>query len=76
KRRERERSGKRGDAKARGGAGSERGRHFAAALERISRFEITHQRPDCAITSVMIGKRVAPVTVETVLDLPFGTLLR
>ncbi|MGO7208595.1 polyhydroxyalkanoate depolymerase, partial [Rhizobium ruizarguesonis] len=57
------------------GSGSEMGRHFAAALEMISRFEITHQRPDFAIDSVMIGKRVVPVTVETVLDMPFGTLL-
>ncbi|MBY5458434.1 polyhydroxyalkanoate depolymerase [Rhizobium leguminosarum] len=52
------------------------GRHFAAALEMISRFEITHERPDFAITSAMIGNRMAPVTVETVLDMPFGTLLR
>ncbi|NKL34718.1 polyhydroxyalkanoate depolymerase [Rhizobium sophorae] len=58
------------------GSGSEMGRHFAAALEMISRFEITHQRPDFAIDSVMIGNRVVPVTVETLLDMPFGTLLR
>ncbi|NKL63737.1 polyhydroxyalkanoate depolymerase [Rhizobium leguminosarum] len=52
------------------------GRHFAAALEMISRFEITHERPDFAITSAMIGNHMTPVTVETVLDMPFGTLLR
>ncbi|WSG77598.1 polyhydroxyalkanoate depolymerase (plasmid) [Rhizobium beringeri] len=52
------------------------GQHFTAALEMISRFEITHERPDFAIASAMIGNRMAPVTVETVLDMSFGTLLR
>ena len=51
-------------------------RHFYAAMEMISRFEITHQRPDFAIDSVRVGNRDVPITVETTLDLPFGKLLR
>lgn len=58
------------------GAGDNPARRFAAALEMISRYELTHERPDFAITSVMIGNRDAPVEVETVLEMPFGRLLR
>ena len=42
----------------------------------ISRFEITHSRPDFAIATVAVGNRDVPVTIETALDLPFGKLLR
>ena len=49
---------------------------FAAALEMISRFELSHRRPDFGINPVMVGNREVPVTVETALDLPFGKLLR
>ncbi|WP_271022513.1 polyhydroxyalkanoate depolymerase [Rhizobium sp. RCAM05973] len=50
--------------------------HFSAALEMISRYEITHERPDFAIDVVRVGNRDVPITVETTLDLPFGKLLR
>ncbi|MBB3455983.1 polyhydroxyalkanoate depolymerase [Rhizobium sp. BK313] len=58
------------------GPAGDMARHFSAALEMISRFEITHERPDFAISSIMIGNRDVPITVETVLDMPFGKLLR
>ncbi|SMC70667.1 polyhydroxyalkanoate depolymerase [Rhizobium sp. RU36D] len=51
-------------------------RHFSAALELISRFEITHARPDFDITTVTIGNREVPIALQTVLDMPFGKLLR
>jgi polyhydroxyalkanoate depolymerase len=51
-------------------------RQFGAAMQMISRFQITHERPDFAITSVMIGNREVPITLETILDMPFGKLLR
>ncbi|MBX3569658.1 MAG: polyhydroxyalkanoate depolymerase [Rhizobiaceae bacterium] len=57
------------------GMGTPAGRPLAAALEMISRFEITHVRPDFNIRAVRIGNRDVPVTVETALDLPFGQLL-
>jgi poly(3-hydroxybutyrate) depolymerase len=47
----------------------------AAALELISRFHLTHVRPEFAIKSVPVGNREVPVTEEFVLDLPFGKLL-
>lgn len=47
----------------------------AAALELISRFQLTHARPDFAIRSVPVGNREVPVTEEVALDLPFGKLL-
>lgn len=42
----------------------------------ISRFELSHKRPDFGIQPVMVGNREVPVAVETALDLPFGKLLR
>ncbi len=57
------------------GAGTEMGRHAAAALELMSRFKISHERPEFEITSVTIGNRDVPISVETTLDLPFGRLL-
>lgn len=47
----------------------------AAALELISRFQLTHARPDFAIRSVPVGNREVRVTEEVALDLPFGKLL-
>lgn len=47
----------------------------AAALELISRFQLTHARPDFAIRSVPVGNREVPVTTEVALDLPFGKLV-
>lgn len=49
---------------------------LAARLEMIGRFKLTHTRPDFDIRSVRVGNRDVPVTVETALELPFGTLLR
>ncbi|SMF02821.1 polyhydroxyalkanoate depolymerase, intracellular [Tistlia consotensis] len=51
-------------------------RQFAAALEMVSRFELSHTRPDFAIESVESGGRRVPVSLEVALDLPFGKLLR
>ncbi|MFI0845428.1 polyhydroxyalkanoate depolymerase [Mesorhizobium sp. IMUNJ 23232] len=57
------------------GLGKDLGARFAAALEMISRYQLTHTRPDFAVSSVRSGNRDVPVTVETALDLPFGKLL-
>lgn len=54
---------------------AEMSRYFGAAMELISRFEIIHTAPPFEISSVLIGNQDAPVTIETVLDLPFGKLL-
>jgi polyhydroxyalkanoate depolymerase len=51
------------------------GRPFAAALEMISRFRLSHTRPEFGIEEVRVGNRDVPVTIETALDLPFGKLL-
>ena len=48
---------------------------FAAALEMVSRFELSHTRPDFEIDTVRVGNRDVPVKLETTLDLPFGKLL-
>ncbi len=50
-------------------------RSVGAALELISRFQLTHARPGFDIGSVRVGNRDVPVTEEVVLDLPFGNLL-
>ena len=50
-------------------------RHAGAALELISRYELTHASPDFDIASVRVGNREVPVTEETTLALPFGRLL-
>lgn len=51
-------------------------RAFGAGMEMVSRFALTHSRPDFGITSVRVGNRDVPVTEEVVLSLPFGDLLR
>jgi polyhydroxyalkanoate depolymerase len=51
-------------------------RSYIAALEMLSRFELSHARPDFEIETVRVGNRDVPVTEEVVLDLPFGSLLR
>ena len=48
---------------------------YVAALEMVTRFQLTHTRPDFAIPSVRVGNRDVPVTEEVALDLPFGKLL-
>lgn len=57
------------------GLSEEPARHFFAALEMVSRFRISHTRPDFDIPSVVIGNREVPITIETRLSLPFGNLL-
>ena len=48
---------------------------YLAALEMISRFRLTHHRPDFAIAKVMSGNTLATIGEEIDLDLPFGRLL-
>lgn len=48
---------------------------FLAALEMVSRFELTHTRPDFGIKEVATGNQVVPVREEVALELPFGKLL-
>jgi polyhydroxyalkanoate depolymerase len=45
-------------------------------MEMVSRFALTHSRPDFGIKTVRIGNRDVPVTEDVVLSLPFGNLLR
>lgn len=51
-------------------------RRFAAAWELISRYRLSHERPDFAIDTVRVGNRDVPVTEDVALDLPFGKLLK
>jgi poly(3-hydroxybutyrate) depolymerase len=51
-------------------------RKLSASMDVFSRLRVTHSRPAYGITSVRIGERELAVTEETVLSLPFGTLLR
>lgn len=48
---------------------------FLAALELVSRYELTHVRPDFHIKEVVSGDRRVPVREEVVLEMPFGNLL-
>jgi polyhydroxyalkanoate depolymerase len=50
-------------------------RQLEAGFEMISRFELTHTRPEFGIRSVKVGNRDVPVTEEVALELPFGKLL-
>jgi poly(3-hydroxybutyrate) depolymerase len=51
-------------------------RKLSTSMEVFSRMRLTHSRPAYGITSVKVGERELAVTEETVLTLPFGTLLR
>ena len=51
------------------------GGEYLAALEMISRFELSHSRPDFNITSARVANQDVPVTVEVSKDMPFGNLL-
>ena len=51
------------------------GGNMAAAMEMISRFELSHTRPDFAITKVLSGNAEVSVTSEVAFHLPFGDLL-
>ncbi|MCB1391057.1 MAG: polyhydroxyalkanoate depolymerase [Rhodobacteraceae bacterium] len=50
-------------------------RRYAAGLEMLSRFRLSHDRPAWGISSVRVGNREVPVVEEVALDLPFGQLL-
>jgi polyhydroxyalkanoate depolymerase len=50
-------------------------RAFDAGMEMVSRFMLSHTRPDFGITSVRVGNRDVPVKEEVVLSFPFGDLL-
>jgi polyhydroxyalkanoate depolymerase len=51
------------------------GGDYLAALEMISRFELSHARPDFGIDKVQSGNGEVPVRIEVAADLPFGKLL-
>ncbi len=50
-------------------------RGAAAACEMVSRFSISHERPDFGITETQIGGRAVRVSEEAVIHHPFCTLL-
>jgi polyhydroxyalkanoate depolymerase len=50
-------------------------RHFAAALEMLTRYRLSHARPSFEIDTVRVGNRDVPVAERVALDLPFGKLL-
>ena len=51
-------------------------RRLSAANEVISRMRLTHTRPDYGITTALVAGEEVPVTQETVMSAPFGSLLR
>lgn len=51
------------------------GGQYAAALEMVSRFQLTHVRPDFAIGKVLSGNVEVKVMPQVALSLPFGDLL-
>lgn len=51
-------------------------RRIAASLELISRFQLTHERPDYGIAKVKSGNQETLVHEEVVTQTPFGALLR
>lgn len=58
-----------------GGARNALLQRTAAALEMVSRYELTHTRPDFAIDRARSGNADVDVATETTLSLPFGDLL-
>jgi poly-beta-hydroxyalkanoate depolymerase len=51
-------------------------RKLSASMEVFSRMRLTHSRPAYNISTVKVGEQELAVTEETVLTMPFGTLLR
>ena len=51
-------------------------RKWSASMEVFSRMRLTHSRPAYNLDSVNVDGQDVPVTEETVLGMPFGTLLR
>jgi len=58
------------------GPGAALRRQGSAAMELISRFGLSHTRPEFRIGPVRVGNRELGVTEEVTLDMPFGRLLR
>jgi len=50
-------------------------RQVEAGLEMISRFELTHVRPDFGIRAVRVGHEKVAVSEVVALELPFGKLI-
>jgi poly(3-hydroxybutyrate) depolymerase len=51
-------------------------RKWSATMEVFSRMRLTHTRPAYGIESVKVGEHELAVIEETILSMPFGTLLR
>jgi len=51
-------------------------RRLSASMDVFSRLRLTHARPAYGISSVTVGERELAVTEESILSMPFGTLLR
>ncbi|CAN5471686.1 polyhydroxyalkanoate depolymerase [soil metagenome] len=51
-------------------------RKVSAACEVLLRLRLTHERPDYGIDHVMIEERRVAIAEETILSMPFGTVLR
>ena len=49
--------------------------HLPAALEMLTRFRLSHSRPDFGIKSVKVDHKEVNVREEVALELPFGNLL-
>ncbi|WP_172331372.1 polyhydroxyalkanoate depolymerase [Mangrovicoccus sp. HB161399] len=49
--------------------------YFDASMEMVSRFHLSHSRPDFGIHKVKVGNFDATVTEEVALSLPFGQML-
>jgi poly(3-hydroxybutyrate) depolymerase len=50
-------------------------RKMSAGMDVLSRMRLTHSRPDYGIHSITVDEEVFPIQEESVLSLPFGTLL-
>lgn len=57
------------------GFASKTAQQTAALLEMITRFELSHVRPDFGIRPVEVDGRMVEIREEIALDLPFGKLL-
>ncbi|MEM8570866.1 MAG: polyhydroxyalkanoate depolymerase [Pseudomonadota bacterium] len=49
--------------------------YIRASFEMMSRFKLSHERPDYGISSVLVGNRDVPVTEVVAVEKPFGNLL-
>ena len=51
-------------------------RRLSASMDVFSRLRLTHARPAYGIDTVTVGERELAVSEESILSMPFGTLLR